>query len=95
MLRAIPFGKLKKIWAVIWVDANFLLFLVCSADLDVLCSGQLSHDVKFYSLISNHKISTQAIWVNDKHLYNYYQNKCCQLCNLDIKQMSYSVSTLL
>ena len=79
---AIAFGKLRKNWAVIWVDANFLLFLVCSADLDVLCSGPFSHDVKFYSFIFKHTISTQVICVNDKHLYNYYQNECCRLCNL-------------
>ena len=26
MVRAIPFGKLKKLWATIWGDAIFLLF---------------------------------------------------------------------
>ena len=26
MVRAIPFGKIKKIWAVIWGDAIFLFF---------------------------------------------------------------------
>ena len=26
MVRTIPFGKLQKIWAVIWGDAIFLLF---------------------------------------------------------------------
>ena len=26
MVRAIPFGKIQKIWAVIWDDAIFLLF---------------------------------------------------------------------
>ena len=32
---AIPFGKVQETWAVIWGDAVFLLFLVCSADLDL------------------------------------------------------------
>ena len=39
LIRAIPFGALQKIWAVIscvfFFFAIFLLFLVCSADLDV------------------------------------------------------------
>ena len=38
---------------------NFLLFLVCSADLDVLCGGSFSHYVTFHSFIFKHKISTQ------------------------------------
>ena len=29
MVRAIPFGKLQKIWAVFW-DGAFLVFFVCS-----------------------------------------------------------------
>ena len=36
MVRAIPFGKLKKTWAVIWGDAIFLLFLICSADSNLI-----------------------------------------------------------
>ena len=39
MVYGIPFGKPQKIWAVICSDAIFLFFSVCSADLDVLCSG--------------------------------------------------------
>ena len=46
-----PFGKLQKIWAVISVDAIFLLFLVCSAELDIPCSRTSSRHVKFYSFI--------------------------------------------
>ena len=42
MVRAIPVRKLQKIWAVIWADAIFLLFLGCSAELLVLCSGPFS-----------------------------------------------------
>ena len=33
MVRVIPFGKIRKISAVFWGDAIFLLFLDCSADL--------------------------------------------------------------
>ena len=34
MVRAILFGRLQKTWAVILGDSIFLLFLVCSADLE-------------------------------------------------------------
>ena len=34
MVLAIPFGKLRKRWTVIWGGAIFLLFLIFSADLD-------------------------------------------------------------
>ena len=37
MVRVLPFGKLQKTWAVIRGDAIFLLFLVCSGDLDIHC----------------------------------------------------------
>ena len=33
--HAISFGKVQETWAVIWGNAVFLLFLVCSADLDL------------------------------------------------------------
>ena len=49
MVRAIPFGNLQKIWSVVCDDVIFLLFLVCSADLDILCSGLSSYHAKFYS----------------------------------------------
>ena len=39
--RAFPFGKLQKIWAMIWRDAIFLLFLVCSAYLDIIARVQV------------------------------------------------------
>ena len=67
MVRAISFGKLKKIWPVIWVDAIFLLFLVCSADLGILFSGQFPHHVKFYSFMFLHKIFTRVVCVNGKY----------------------------
>ena len=49
MARAIPIGKLQKLWAVIFDNVIFLLFLVCSADLDIVCSELSSHHVKFCS----------------------------------------------
>ena len=39
-------GNLQKIRIVFWGVAMFLLFIVCSADLDMLCSGSFSHRVK-------------------------------------------------
>ena len=66
MVRAIPFGKLQKIWAVFCDDVVFLLFLVCSADLDIVCSGSSSHHVKFYSFMFIHRISTRVVCVNGK-----------------------------
>ena len=37
MVRVLPFGELQKTWAVIRGGAIFLLFLVCSGDLDIHC----------------------------------------------------------
>ena len=56
--RATPFRKLQKIWAVIWGDAIFVLFLVWFGY--VFCSRPFSHHVKFYSFTFMHKISTQV-----------------------------------
>ena len=50
MVHAIPFGKPQKIWALICGDVIFLFFSVCSADLDILCSGSFSTLVKFIVL---------------------------------------------
>ena len=61
------FGKVLKIWAVIGDDAIFLLFLVCSAKLVVLCNASFSHQVKFYSFMFMHNISTRVVCVNGKH----------------------------
>ena len=55
MVRAIPFEKHKKLWAVICGDAVFLLFLAGSADLDILCSEPFDHNVKF-------DVGTAIIW---------------------------------
>ena len=63
MVCAILFGNFQKIWAVICSDTIFLLFLVCSADFDMLLSGLFSHYVKFYSSMFMHKISTRVVCV--------------------------------
>jgi len=47
-------------------DETFLLFSVCSADLDILCGGLFSHQVKFYSFMFMQKISSQVVCVNAK-----------------------------
>ena len=41
MVHAITFGKLQKLWAVVWGDAIFLLFLVCSVNLDIFEAGRI------------------------------------------------------
>ena len=46
----------------------FLPFSVCSADLDLLCRGSFTHHFKFNRFIFLHKISTQVVCVNGKHL---------------------------
>ena len=67
MILATLFGKLLKIWVVIRGDAIFLLFLDCSAELVVLCNASFSHQVKFYSFVFMHNISTLVVCVNGKH----------------------------
>ena len=66
-VHAIPFGKPQKIWALIFSDAIFPFFSVCSADLDILCSGSFSRLVKFYSFKFVHKKSTRVVCVNGEH----------------------------
>ena len=64
MVRAISFGNLQKMWAVICSDAIFLLVLVCSADFYILCSGLFSlRHVKFYSFMFVHRNSTRVVFV--------------------------------
>ena len=48
-------------------DAIFLLFLVCSAELVVLCNASFSHQVKFYSFVFMHNISTRVVCENGEH----------------------------
>ena len=66
MVGPIRFGKPQKTWAVIRGDAILSLLLVCSAELDVLCSASFSLRVKFYSLMFMHKISTRVVYVKGK-----------------------------
>ena len=51
IVHAIPFGKLQKIWALIWGESTFQLFLAsCSADVDILCGGSFSYSSNFIVL---------------------------------------------
>ena len=70
------FGKLLKIWGVIRGNAIFLLFLVCSAELVVLCNASFSHHVKFYSFMFMHNISIRVVCVNGKHLCLFPSSHC-------------------
>ena len=53
--------KNQMVRAAIWDDTIFLHFSVCWADLQILCSGSFSHNIKFYSFMFKHKISTQVV----------------------------------
>ena len=67
MVRAIPFGKLQKIWAVIWGDAIFLLFQVSLADADRFYNNSHSRNLAFNCLLFMHEISNRMVFVNGKH----------------------------
>ena len=67
MVRAIPFGKLQKIWALICGDDIFLLFLVSLADVDRHFCDSLSRDVAFKCLMFMPEISNRMVFVNGKH----------------------------
>ena len=55
------YASFQKIWAVIWGEAIFPLFFICSVHLDIFWGGSYSHHVRFYSFMSMHKISTQVV----------------------------------
>ena len=62
VVRAIPLGKLWKIWALIQGDAIFLLFLICSADWIYLAAGHCpttSSIIKFYVYMHNISVVVQ------------------------------------
>ena len=61
-------------------DAIFLLFLVCSAELVVLCNASFSHQVKFYSFVFMHNISTRVVCVNGKHAWSLLHDKKNMTC---------------
>ena len=67
MVRAIPFGKLQKIWAVIRDDAIFLLFEVSQADVDIFYSDSLSRNLAFNCFMFMPEISNRMVFVNGKH----------------------------
>ena len=72
MVHATLFGKHEKTWAVILGSAIFLLF-----------GGLFSHQVKSYSFMFMHKISTQVVCVKGNQLYGifsiqYWILKKCQ-----------------
>ena len=67
MVRAIPFGKLQKIWAVIWDDAIFLLFEVSLADVNIFHSDSLSRNLAFNCVMFMPEISNRMVFVNGKH----------------------------
>ena len=50
MVRAIPFGKLQKIWAEIWGDAIFVLFYIILADVDISYSDTHSRNFAILKL---------------------------------------------
>jgi len=70
MVCATLFGKLLKIWAVISGNAIFLLFLVCSADLDN--SRLFSYHLKYYSFLFMHQISSWVVCKNQNGKHSMY-----------------------
>ena len=67
MVRAIPFGKLQKIWALIWGDAIFLLFYVSPADLDVIYSDTHYCNFAFNCFMFMPEITNRMVFLNGKH----------------------------
>ena len=68
MVNANPFGKLQKMWAMTSGDAIFLLFLVCSVDLDIPCRRLSSSTTTKFMVLCffMHKISIQVVCVNEQ-----------------------------
>ena len=75
MVRAIPFGKLQKIWAVIRGDAIFLLFEVSLADVDIFYNNSLSRNLTFNCFMFMPEISNRMVVVNGKHPWS--SNNSC------------------
>ena len=67
MARAIPFGKLQKIWAVVRGDAIFLLFEVSLADVDIFYNNSFSRNLAFNCFMFMPEISNRTVFVNGKH----------------------------
>ena len=77
MVGPIPLGSLNKMGCKKIFEAMpfFLLFLVCSANLDRLCSKSLSYHFKFYSFMFMHQISTRVVCVNGKSPWSQFRLK--------------------
>ena len=67
MVRAIPFGKLQKIWAIIWNDAIFLFFQVSLADVDIFYSDSNFRNLAFNCFMFVPEIFNRMVFVNGKH----------------------------
>ena len=76
----VPFrlGSLRKYGLWFEGDITFPLFFVCSADLDVFCSGLFSHHVKFYSFMFMQKVYTRMVCVNGKN-----PQSCCVILHYE------------
>ena len=74
MVGPIPLESFKKMgWKKIFEAMPFfLLFLVCSAKLDKLCSKSFSYHFKFYNFMFMHQISTQVVCVNGKSPWSQF-----------------------
>ena len=66
MVWDVLFEKVRKICAVFSGDAIFLVFLVCSANFDILCSSSLSN-LPNNSFMIIEKTPTRLVRVNAKH----------------------------
>lgn len=64
IVRPTPLGEPQKTGALIWGNAIFVLFLVCSADLDTHFRGLFSDHVKSHSFLFLHTISTRLVCEN-------------------------------
>ena len=86
MVRAIFFKKLEKIWAVTEVVAIFLLFLDCSADLDILYSMSVSDNVKFHNLMFLvSKTPGRHLIPNSSQNFHLFSIKMCSLRSILIQ----------
>ena len=73
MVNANPFGKLQKMWAVTSGDAIFLLFSVCSVDLDIPCSRLSSSTTTKFTVLclcTRFPHRCRFVWMDRKHAHN-------------------------
>ena len=88
MVRAIPFGKLQKIWAVILGDAIFLLFQVSLADVDIFYSDSYSRNLAFNCFMFMPEISNRMVFVNGKHPRFKRDARCALMRNCWLSAIS-------